>query len=149
MADKREDPLVVYKFGLEIEGKLAGYFSSVSGIGSETQVIVEKAVNHNTGEAIEIKVPGRTTWTDVTLKIGVTSNRQIWNWRKEVVAGNVNKARTNCSIIAYSQDNKEVARWNFANAWPSKVTGPNMDAGSTDFMVEELTIVHEGMERVA
>ncbi len=143
-----EDPLVAFKYGLEIEGKLSGYFTQVSGIGSETEVVEHKIVSEK-GETIIQKIPGRLTWNPVTLKRGVTSVLDIWNWRKDVVQGNIEKARTNCSIIAYSQDNKPLARWEFVRAWPSKVVGPEMDSGSTNYMVEEVTIVHEGMERVS
>ncbi len=143
----REDPLVAFKFGLEIEGKLSGYFTSVSGIGSESEVVDHKVVDDKTGETIIQKLPGRLTWTDVTLKRGVTSSIDIWDWRKQIVDGKVDEARTNCSIIAYNQANEEIARWNFENAWPSKVTGPEMDSGSTNYMIEEVTIVHEGMVR--
>lgn len=145
----REDPLVAFKFGLEIEGKLSGMFNSVSGIGSETEVVSQKGVNSDTGETIIRQLPGRLTWTPVTMKRGVTSNMDIWKWRQAVVQGKIDDARTNCSIIAYSQDNKEIARWNFENAWPSKVIGPEMDAGSTNYMIEDVTIVHEGVERVS
>ncbi len=145
----REDPLVAFKFGLEIEGKLTGYFSTVGGVGSESEVIEQKIVNPETGETIMRKLPGRLTWTDITLKRGVTSNIDVWNWRQQVVEGKVEDARTHCSVVAYNQANEEIARWNFENAWPSKVTGPDMDAAGTDYMVEEMTIVHEGMERVA
>jgi phage tail-like protein len=147
MAD--EDPLVAFKFGLEIEGKLSGYFTQVGGIGSETEVIQEKLVNPDTGETIVKQIPGRLSWTPVTLKRGVTSAMDIWKWRDDVVKGNIDKARTNCSIVAYSQDNKEIARWNFERAWPSKVVGPEMDAGSTNYMIEDVTIVHEGVVRVS
>jgi len=145
----REDPLVAFKFGLEIEGKLSGMFTSVSGIGSETEVVSQKVVNSETGESIIRQIPGRLTWTPITLKRGVTSNIDIWKWRQSVVEGKINEARTNCSIIAYSQENKEIARWNLENAWPSKVVGPEMDAGSTNYMIEDVTIVHEGVERVS
>jgi phage tail-like protein len=144
-----ENPLVAFKFGLEIEGKLAGYFTSVSGVGSENEVIEHKIVDPDTGETIIQKLPGRLTWSDITLKRGVTSSIDIWNWRQEVVDGKVDDARTNCSIIAYNQANEEIARWNLMSAWPSKVTGPEMDAGGTDYMVEDITIVHEGLERVS
>ena len=73
----REDPLVAFKFGLEIEGKLSGFFTVVGGIGSETEVVDHKVVNEN-GETIVQKLPGRLTWTEVTLKRGVTSNLDIW-----------------------------------------------------------------------
>jgi phage tail-like protein len=148
MAD-REDPLVAFKFGLEIEGKLSGFFTQVSGIGSETEVISHKVVNSKTGETLIQQVPGRLSWTPVSLKRGVTSSMDIWEWRQKVVEGKVDSARTNCSIVAYNQEQKEIARWNFENAWPSKVVGPEMDAGSANYMVEDVTIVHEGVLRVS
>jgi phage tail-like protein len=148
MAD-REDPLVAFKFGLEIEGKLSGFFTTVSGLGSESEVVEHKITIPDTQETIVQKIPGRLTWTDVTLKRGVTSNVDVWEWRQMVVEGKIDDARTNCSVVAYNQANEEIARWNLDNAWPSKVTGPEMDAGSTDYMVEEITIVHEGMSRVS
>jgi phage tail-like protein len=148
MAD-REDPLVAFKFGLEIEGKLGGYFTQVGGIGSETEVIQQKVVNSETGETIIQQIPGRLSWTPVTLKRGVTSSMDIWEWRQSVVEGKIDDARTNCSIVAFSQDNTEIARWNFERAWPSKVVGPEMDSGSTNYMIEDVTIVHEGVLRVS
>ena len=147
MADPLENPLVAFKFGLEIEGKLAGYFTNVGGIGSESEVVEHKVVNSETGETIIQKIPGRLTWTEVTLKRGVTSNIDVWQWRQQVVEGKVEDARTNCSIIAYNQANEPIARWNFTSAWPSKVTGPDLNSGSAEYMVEEMVIVHEGMWR--
>jgi phage tail-like protein len=147
MAD-REDPLTGFSFGLEIAGKLSGFFTNCSGIGSETEVIDHKVVDTK-GQTLIQKVPGRLKWNDVSLKRGVTSAKDIWDWRQLVVDGKVADARSNCSIIAYDETFKELARWNFVNAWPSKVTGPEMDSGSTNYMVEEVTIVHEGMERAS
>lgn len=145
----REDPLVGFKFGLEIEGKLSGYFTNVGGIGSETEVITHKVTNQETGETIMEQIPGRLSWTPITLKRGVTSAMDIWDWRQLVVEGKIKDARTNCSIVAYDQAMTEVARWNLENAWPSKVVGPDMDSGSTNYMIEDLTIVHEGVRRVS
>ena len=142
----REDPLVAFKFGLELGGKLSGYFTNVSGIGSETEVISQKVVSVK-GEPIMKQIPGRLTWTPITLKRGVTDLKDVWDWRQLVVDGKIDSARTNASIIAYSQDNKPVAQWDLENAWPSKVSGPEMDSGSTSYMIEEMTIVHEGMTR--
>jgi phage tail-like protein len=143
----REDPLVAFKFGLEIEGKMSGFFTTVTGIGSESEVVEHKVTNPDTGETVIRKIPGRLAWTDVSLKRGVTSNIDVWEWRQQVIDGEVEDARTNCSIVAYNQANEEIARWNLENAWPCKVAGPDMDAGSQDYMVEEITIVHEGMYR--
>ncbi len=144
-----ENPLVAFNFGLEIEGKLSGYFTKVTGLGSESEVVEHKIVNPDTGETIIQKIPGRLSWTDVTLTRGVTSNIDVWEWRQSVVDGKVDDVRTNCSVIAYNQSGEEIARWNLDNAWPSKVTGPEMDSSGQNLMVEEMTIVHEGISRVS
>lgn len=147
MADKIFDPVVAFRYGLEVSGKLSGYFTNVSGIGSESEVITHKIVDEH-GKPVIRQIPGRLTWTPITLKRGVTDMMDVWEWRQMVVDGKIDDARVNASIIAYSQDGQEVARWNLENAWPSKVSGPEMDAGSTNYLVEEITIVHEGLERV-
>jgi phage tail-like protein len=41
-----------------------------------------------------------------------------------------------------------VARWDFKDGWPSKVSGPSMNAQNNEIGIEELEIVHEGLVRV-
>jgi phage tail-like protein len=140
------DPLVSFNFRLEIEGKLSGLFTEVSGIGSEHEIVEQKVVDKNGREFVQ-KVPGRLKWQDVTLKRGITDKMDIWEWRKLVEDGKMKDARTNCSIIMMDRNYEDVARWNFMNAWPSKVSGPSVKSDSNEFGIEEVTIVHEGMVR--
>jgi phage tail-like protein len=95
-----------------------------------------------------MKIPGPLKWQNIVLKRGVTGDMEIWDWRKLVEEGNVDKARLDGSITMYNQGHKEIARWNFFSAWPLKVSGPSLNSGSNEIAVEELTIVHEKMERV-
>ena len=69
---------------------------------------------------------------------------------REAFAGSdlLAKARKNGSIMMFDQEHNEVARWNFINAWPSKLTTGSLKAGSNDVVTEEATIVMEGFERV-
>ena len=83
----------------------------------------------------------------MTLKRGITSNLQIWEWRQQVEEGKMNDARKNCSILLYDRNMNVAARWDFINAWPSKVSGPDIKADGNEFGIEEMTIVHEGMRR--
>ena len=142
----REDPLLGFHFALDFSGAVAGYFSECSGIGSENEVAEQKVVNSK-GVQVVIKLPGRLKWGDITLKRGVTSDLQIWDWRKLVEDGQVNAARKNGSIVMYNQELAEVARWNFQNGWPSKVSGPQPKSDGNDISLEELTIVHEYITR--
>ncbi len=141
-----EDPLVGFMFRLDIGDKLAGFFTECGGIGSENEVIDHKVVD-TIGHEIIRKIPGRLKWNDVTLKRGITSNMQIYDWRQTVVEGDTTGARTNCSIHMLDREYNDLAVWNFTNAWPSKVSGPAIKSDSNEIGIEEVTIVHEGMER--
>jgi len=145
-SDTAEDPLAGFNFLLELEGVIAGYFTECNGIGSEHDIIEHKVVDEQGHEAVR-KIPGRLKWIDITLKRGITSSLQIWEWRDKVVSGNMADARMNCTITMLSRDYNPVAIWNFNNAWPSKVTGPSLKADSNEFGIEEVTLVHEGMSR--
>jgi len=140
------EPPVGSNFALEVGGALFGYFTSVSGIGSESEVIEHKVVDDK-GNEIIIKIPGRLRWLDIIFHRGITSDLSIWLWRQQVIDGDINAARKNCTIIALDRSYNQIARWNVVNAWPMKVSGPIADLAGTEFMVEELILVHEGVER--
>ena len=138
----REDPLVGFHFMIDVQGEIQGYFTEVSGLGSESEIIEQKVVNEKGIEVVK-KIPGRLKWGDITLKRGITSNLDMWNWRKKVEEGKVNEARKNGSIVMFDQELSEKARWNFVNGWPTKISGPTPKADSNEIGVEELTITHE------
>jgi phage tail-like protein len=143
----REDPLVGFHFGIDISGAVSGYFTECSGLGSEQEVIEHK-VTTESGQEIIMKLPGRLKWDNIVLKRGITSSMDIWDWRKQVEDGEVESARRNGSVMMYDQHLNVVARWNFENAWPVKVSGPQPKADSNEIGVEELTIAHEYITRV-
>lgn len=142
----REDPLVSFHFAVEVQGQIAGYFTEVAGLGSENEVIEHNVVNES-GVEVVLKIPGRLKWGDIELKRGITSNIDLWTWRKMVEDGQVQSARKNGSITMYDQSLAEVARWNFDNGWPSKIDGPTTKSDDSSIVVEALTIVHEGIYR--
>jgi phage tail-like protein len=72
---------------------------------------------------------------------------ELWEWRKEVEDGKVDKARRNGTIKVYDRNNTPVAEWTFVKGWPSNLSGPSLGADSNEVAVEELTIVHEGIVR--
>jgi phage tail-like protein len=134
MAD--ENPLVGFHFAVDIQGVVKGYFTECSGLGSEHEIIEHKVVTEK-GQEVVMKLPGRLKWENIVLKRGITSSMDIWDWRKMVEDGNVEDARRDGSIIMFDQQLKEVARWNFERAWPSKCSGPSpMGAGNELGFVE-------------
>ena len=137
-------------YGVEINEKLLGYFSECYGIGSESLVVEQKIMTSSGQETIQVW-PGTTSWTPVILRRGITASMEVWTWRELVVKGQVSSARVAMTITMVDPDYNVLAQWLFKNAWPSKVSGPMVPALGAEIgrhAIEELTIVHEGMERV-
>jgi phage tail-like protein len=147
---RESDPLIGFNFRIEVAGAVTvtGYFTECSGIGSEHEVVDHKVVDDQGRELVQ-KIAGRLKWQDVTLKRGITDNMSMWDWRQIAVEGRMAEARANCSVIMMDRNYEDLARWDFVNAWPSKLGGPQVKSDSNEFGVEELTIVHEGMTRVS
>jgi phage tail-like protein len=144
----REDPLVGFHFSVEIGGTVTGFFTECSGLGSEHEVIEHKVVTEG-GQEVVMKLPGRLKWENITLKRGITSNMDVWDWRKMVEDGDVTGARRDGSIIMFDHMLSPVAQWNFERGWPVKVTGPQPKSDSNEIGVEEMVITHEYITRVS
>ena len=147
MAEAAKDGLISSFFSLEITGKMVGAFREVTNLGSENAVVEDKSRGPD-GKYIIKKIPGTLKWNDITLKQGLTDNMDMWKWRKLVEEGKVNDARANGSIIMYDTAGKSIARWNLVNCWPSKLSGPAGKADGNEIAVQEMTLAHEGYERV-
>ena len=146
MADTQKDPLVSAWFGLEFQGQVTGAFRECTGLGSENEVVEYKASGPK-GEQVIKKVPGRLKWNNITLKRGITDSMDMWKWRKLVEEGNITEARKNGTVTMFNQKGESIAKWDFVNAWPSKLSGPGANAANNEVAVEELEITHEGYER--
>jgi phage tail-like protein len=143
----RTDPLTGYHFYLELDGIVDAQFRECSGLDSESNIIEHKEAAKG-GVTVIKKVPGELKWSNIVLKRGVTQDRRLWEWREQIERGNVDTARKNGSIVLYDQGNSEVARWNFIDGWPAKITGPQLNANNNDIAIEEVNICHEGLRRV-
>jgi phage tail-like protein len=147
MPGRDTDPLVGFHFSVEVSGKVAGLFTEVGGLGSETEVVEHKPISAKGVDFVQ-KMPGRLKWGDITLKRGITSTMDVWAWRQVVVDGKTVSARANGTVTMFDNEGTPVAQWDFVNGWPSKVSGPSLTSDSTAFGVEEMTIVHEGIKRI-
>jgi phage tail-like protein len=140
-----EDALGNYAYQIEIDQVTLAQFKEVSGLQTEIQPIEHKE-NRTGGIPVIKKLPGPVKWGDVTLKRGKTDNPAFWKWIKEVQDGKIDSARRNASIVLYDYERGEKARFNILNAWPSKVSVGTLQAGGSEVVLEECTLVHEGLE---
>jgi phage tail-like protein len=140
------DLLTTFSFVLEVDSVELATFRKCSGIESETETIEFKEATKE-GKMIIRKAPGAMKWSDITLERRVDGSKALWEWRKQVIDGEIDRARRNGSIVIKDSQHHEVARWNFEAGWPSKYTGADLDAGANDIAAEKVVITHEGLIR--
>ena len=141
------DALASYHFSVEIDNTEIAQFSELSGITSEIDVIDLKE-NMRDGKPLIKKLPGARKPPTITLKRAKSASMDLWNWHYAMYQGDVTSARRNGSVVLYSYDQGEVARYNFLNGWVSKITMGAAKAGANEVLTEECTIVCEELTRV-
>ena len=84
----------------------------------------------------------------VTLKRGMNGSMELWAWHEAVRKGDMTAARS-CSLTMYDAGGKSVAKYWLERAWPSKIDIAAMKAGSSEIMLETVTLVCEYIQRVS
>ena len=147
MPVNRDDPYPGYAFEVQITGvsddggAVKGSFSEASGF----EVEVTPIDYRNGSEDIRVrKLPGLKKFSNITLKRGVTAHLDFWNWIRNAMKGQIQRA--DGSILLLNENRQEVMRWNFTRGWPCKYTGPGLNAGNNEIAIETLEICHESLD---
>ena len=142
MAGNRNDPYRGFNFIVEIDGIARAGFRECSGLDTAQDPVEYREGN----EGLTVrKLTSLVKYSNITLKWGITDDAQLWDWRKNIMAGNDD--RKNGSIILLDTTGTEKVRWNFREGWPTKWTGPTFNATGNEVAVETLEIAHEGLEK--
>lgn len=140
------DPFFNAKFWIEIAGITTAFFAECSGLSAETEVLEYPEGGLN--EYVH-KLPGRTKFSNITLKRGWVETDDLWNWYSSVIAGQIQTKAV--SIILYENKGQSTAqpkaRWDLEQAYPVKWQGPEFRADANSVAVETLEIAHSGFSR--
>src|SRR5215813_3547511 len=94
MTIQRNDPYLASNFRVELDGITVAAFRECSGLGSELTVIEYR---NGSDRGSPRKLPGLQKFPNITLKRGMTGDRQLWDWHKSALDGNVQ--RKNGAIV--------------------------------------------------
>ncbi|MFN0095939.1 MAG: phage tail protein [Dehalococcoidia bacterium] len=142
------DPLAAFRFGVEIEGVVKAYFTECTGLTAQMEVFEYKEGGQN---AYSHKLPGRTSYGNVTLKWGMTDDMDLWLWYEKMRNWVTNKAgsnqRKNVSIIQFDTDEKvQHRRWDLIEAYPVKWVGPTFNSAQSQASVESIELAFRYLE---
>lgn len=142
-----QDALSAQRFSIEIDSISLAQFQEISGTASEIDTIEIKEVDA-TGRPTLKKQIGAVKPPTITLKRAANQSMDLWNWHQAALDGKLKEARRNGSIVQYDFAHQEVARYNFTNAWVSKLSISGFKAFENQPSVEEVTIVCETFQRI-
>lgn len=100
------------------------------------------------GRVVRTKIPGNTTYTNLTLRRGLTASMTLWNWLQEIQAGHWAEQRRDGAVVIYDQLGTEQFRFEFQGAWPLRYKISDLDIKSGDFNIEEMEVVVGHLNRV-
>jgi phage tail-like protein len=138
------DPLLTFRFHVEIDGMLFAGFSEVSGLSVEVET--EDYEEGGLNEYVH-KLPKRTKYQNIVLKQGLTYSSQMWDWHQDVVNGKI--AAKSGRIVLMDHQGFPMWYWNIENAYPVKWTGTDFKADSTEVFIETLELAHTGIQKEA
>jgi phage tail-like protein len=142
----RADPYAGHQFEIIVNGlsddgfAVKGSFSECSGL----DVAMDPIEYRNGSEDFTVrKIPGLKKFTNITLKRGIIGDLTFWNWIVSGMRGTVD--RREGSVVLLDETKAEVMRWHFKRGWPTKFTGPSLNAKNNEIAMESLEIAHEGL----
>jgi phage tail-like protein len=141
---KRDDPYQQFNFLVEIDGVTRAGFSECSGLTTDTD-----SFDYREGADIALnvrKLSGLRKYTNVVLKRGYTKDKGLWEWRKKIINGQME--RRSADIILLDEACNEVLRWRVREAWVSKWDSGPFNAKTNDVAIETIELIHEGLEMV-
>jgi len=123
-ADKRG--YIAGKYGIELDGIMAGWVGSVEGGHATSDVVNEKLGPDH----IIHKHIGGVKYEDITVSCGTGMSKGFYEWIK--ASFDHNYMRKSGAIITADYNYKEHARLSFFNGMPIEIGFPALDAASKD-----------------
>jgi phage tail-like protein len=126
-----------------LDGATAG-FSECGGLELTMQAEEYREGGNN---AAVLKFTGRISWSNLTLKRGISGNSDLWDWHFSFVEGR--GKRRDGVIVLLDGSRQPRQAWYFRRGLPVKYSGPSLNAAQNSVAIEAIEIAHEGLQQIA
>jgi phage tail-like protein len=137
----RQDPLRGFRFLVEIEGISSGGFTRVKGLAREVK---HESYREGGVNDYEHKLVTQVSYPVVVLERGLALD-DLWNWAMAVADGQVE--RKTVWIRLQDEADQKAWAWQVEYALPVKWTASDLDAQSSQVVMESLELAHHGLRR--
>jgi phage tail-like protein len=139
---KRDDPYGQYNFLVEIDGVTRAGFTECSALTTESDPMTYREGADISQNVRQLR--GLNKYSNITLKRGYTQDKELWNWRKKIINGEMD--RRSLEIVLKNEARDDVLRWRVLEAWPIKWESGPFNATTNEVALETVDLVHEGVE---
>lgn len=139
---KRNDPYRGYNFAVQIDKVTVAGFRECSGLTFNTD-----AVDYREGTDKQLhvrKLTGLRKFANIMLKRGITQNKDLWNWYKQILNGKAD--RRDGTIVLRNEEHQKVLSWHFTGGFIAKWEGPMHNATNNEVALESIEICVERVE---
>lgn len=137
-------PVPKFNFKVSFSGLGDISFQEVSGLELETQFI-----EYRSGDSISLitqKVPGLKKHGNITLKKGVfEDDTDLWEWWEDVQTDPEGERQT-LTISINDEEGGPIITWTVINAFPVKISAPDLKSDANEIAIETIELAHEGIE---
>ena len=141
-------PFTAFNFSVEItrtgESKpmCNAAFSECDGLELTMEV---KTIREGGNNSRQIRLTGPAAFGQLTLKRGMTSSTDLWNWFRDTLANP--SLRADAEVVLLSADGgEERARFLLSRCLPVKLKAPPLNAKDGMVAIEELQVAYESLD---
>lgn len=115
-------------------------FSECDGLEMTMEPKTIRAGGRNTGP---VHLSGPLSYGQLTLKRGMTSNFDLWNWFEQMYKKDQSGYRTSATVVMRGADQSDQAVFQLTGCLPIKLKAPGMNAKDGIVAIEEIQIAYE------
>lgn len=142
------DPLHVFRFlvtfresgGSDADLALVAGFSEVTGLEATMEPLAVTEGGRNWGQA---QLPGRTSFSTVILRRGISPSRHLSDWFRHVNRRGAYAHRMDVTITLQDASGAAVLSWRLGRALPVKLKIPDLSATAQELGIEELHLAFD------
>lgn len=140
-------PFTAFDFSIELtvgDGNelCSAAFAECDGLELNQEV---KTIREGGNNGVQVRLAGAVTYGTLTLKRGLTSSFDLWDWFEQSLGDP--SVRADAAVVLFARDGvTEHARWVLHDCLPLKLKAPPLNAKDGVVAVEELQVAYQSLK---
>jgi len=145
-----DPPFTTFNFLVEItvEGVsqkvCSAAFSECEGLEISMQ---PKTIREGGNNGRPIHLTGPAAYGQLTLKRGMSTNFDLWDWFEKVLTAGHHGLRATADVVMLSAKKEPLVRFALTGVLPVKLKAPSLNAKEGQVAIEEMQLVYEALTR--